>query len=75
MATIVVGLGFTACSVDTSGLEEATDKLNKDLNEAADEAEAVKSTLMYQCPDNCDNGPTYPEEGPCNKCGKDMVEI
>ena len=85
MATIVVGLGLTACSVDTSGLEdaandleeqmdEASDKLDEEMDKAEDESE-VTSTVMYQCPDDCENGPAYFKEGPCKSCGKDMVEI
>lgn len=85
MATIVVGLGLTACSVETSGLEEATNDLEEQLDEGVDkmdeeveeaEAEAeTTSTIMYQCPDDCENGPAYFKEGPCKSCGKDMVEI
>ena len=84
MATIVVGLGLTACSVDTSGLEDAADKMEQDLNEATDKIDAEieetkvtesTSTVMDQCPDDCQNGPAFFKPGPCKSCGKDMVEI
>lgn len=79
MATIVVGLGLTACSVDTSGLEDLEkdlkEKVDENVDAAKDEAAETTSTVMYQCPDNCENGPAYFKEGPCKKCGKDMVEI
>lgn len=79
MATIVVGLGLTACSVDTSGLEDLEkdlkEQVDESVEEAKDEAAETTSTVMYQCPDNCENGPAYFKEGPCKKCGKDMVEI
>lgn len=82
MATLVVGLGLTACSVDTSGLEELEDKLeeaseemNEEIDNSQEEAEETMSTVMYQCPDNCENGPAYFDAGPCKSCGKEMVEI
>lgn len=85
VTAIVVGLGLTACSVDTSGLEdaaedleeqldEASDQMDEEMDEAESETESV-STVMYQCPDDCENGPAYFKEGPCKSCGKDMVEI
>lgn len=85
LAALVVGLGLTACSVDTSGLEdaasdleeqldEASDKMDEEMEKAEEEAEAT-STVMYQCPDDCENGPAYFKEGPCKTCGKEMVEI
>lgn len=77
MATIIVGLGMTACSVDSSELEEAAEKMEKGIDEAADktdeESEKPQGDISYQCPDDCDNGPVYSEAGPCNKCGKEMV--
>ena len=84
MATVIVGLGLTACSVDTSGLEDAANDLEQKLEESSDkmdeeidkaEESETTSTVMYQCPDNCENGPAYFKEGPCKTCGKDMVEI
>jgi hypothetical protein len=83
MATLVVGLGLTACSVDTSGLEDAAndleeqiegieesaDSLNKEIEETANSG----ASLTYQCPVDCDNGPVYDEPGPCVKCGEEMV--
>lgn len=81
MATLVVGLGLTACSVDTSGLDDIEkdlkEKVDESMQEAKDkaEAEAPTSTVMYQCPDDCENGPAYMKAGDCKKCGKEMVEI
>lgn len=74
-ATIIVGLGLTACSVDTSGLEEAADKMEKEMNDT-DKPEEVQQAVpgaTYQCPDDCENGPSYDVPGPCTKCGKDLV--
>ena len=69
IATIVVGLGLTACSSETSGLEkevsEKTEKTEK-------EVEVAVPGATYQCPDDCENGPSYDKPGPCAKCGKDM---
>ncbi len=77
LATIVVGLGLTACSVETSGIEEAADKMEKEMNDGADEldkeVEVAVPGATYQCPDDCENGPSYDDPGPCTKCGKDMV--
>ncbi len=84
MAALMAGLAFTACSGDASELEKAADEMKQDMTEAVDEAtekaedevEAeTTSTVMYQCPDDCENGPAYFKAGPCKKCGKDMVEI
>ena len=85
MAAIVVGLGLSACSADTSELEDAANDLEEKMNETADEmdkeidkAEGEKETMsnvMYQCPDDCENGPAYFDPGPCKKCGKEMIEI
>ena len=73
LATIVVGLGLTACSVETSGLEEAVDK---EMNEGSDkpekEVEVAVPGATYQCPDDCENGPSYDKPGPCKKCGKNL---
>ena len=83
MATLVVGLGLTACSVDTSGLEDAANDLEEQLEGIEESADSLNmeiekaansdASLTYQCPDDCDNGPVYDEAGPCIKCGKEMV--
>lgn len=82
MAALMAGLAFTACSGAASDLEKAADEMKKDMNEAVDEAadeakdEAEStSTVMFQCPDDCENGPAFFKAGPCKKCGKEMVEI
>ena len=80
MVALAVGVGFTACSVDSSEMEDAADKMEKELNEKADkmkdDIDAIpKGDVSYQCPDDCDNGPVYSEAGPCNKCGKEMVKF
>lgn len=91
LATLVVGLGLAACSVDTSGLEDAANDLEQQMEEASDKLDeemdkvdeevdkaedgATTSTVMYQCPDDCQNGPAFFKEGPCKGCGKEMVEI
>lgn len=74
MATIVVGLGLTACSVDTSGLEEAADDMKMELDESTDKADSNVAVpgATYQCPDDCENGPSYDLPGPCTGCGKEM---
>jgi hypothetical protein len=77
LAAIVVGLGLTACSVETSGIEEEADKTEKEMNEAADKSEgdveAAVPGATYQCPDDCENGPSFDVPGPCGSCGKDLV--
>lgn len=78
MATLVVGLGLTACSVDTSELEDKANDLEEQLNEASDkmEEESESSSFdLYQCPTDCENGPAYPNPGPCKTCGEEMVVI
>jgi len=74
MATIVVGLGLTACSVDTSGLEDAADDMKIELDESSDKADKDVAVpgATYQCPDDCENGPSYDVPGPCSSCGKEM---
>lgn len=82
IAACVAGLGFTACSVDTSGIEDAADQLEQQLEEAtedihedieeAGETDTVDPSVSYQCPDDCENGPVYDKPGPCKKCGKEM---
>lgn len=83
-AMIAAGLGMTACSVDTSGLEEAANDLEGQLDEASNKMDEEiekaaefepTSSVMYQCPDDCENGPAYFKAGPCMSCGKEMVEI
>ena len=76
MAAIVVGLGLTACSVDAEGLEDELNNLKEGVEQPIDETdpdveEAVPGAT-YQCPDDCENGPSYDEPGPCVKCGKKM---
>ena len=76
MATVLVGLGLTACSTESSGLEDASDKMEKEMNEGSDkpekEVEVAVPGATYQCPDDCENGPSYEKPGPCKKCGKDL---
>ncbi|MDG1333939.1 MAG: hypothetical protein P8P74_16500 [Crocinitomicaceae bacterium] len=83
MATLVVGLGFTSCSVDvdTSGLddleeqlEKTTDEMEEEMDKAEEETES-SSFDLYQCPTDCENGPAYPNPGPCKTCGEEMVVI
>ena len=83
IAAVVASLGFTACSADTSEMEEAADKLEQQLDEAtekmneeieeAKDSEVMEAGASYQCPDDCENGPVYDNPGPCKKCGKEMV--
>jgi hypothetical protein len=77
LAAIVVGLGLTACSVETSGIEEEADKTEKEMNETADKSEndveAAVPGATYQCPDDCENGPSFAVPRPCGSCGKDLV--
>lgn len=88
LAALLAGLALTACSGGASDLEKAADEMKKDMTEAVDEAtEEAKdeveaeaetestSSVMYQCPIDCENGPAYPKAGPCKKCGEEMVEI
>ena len=82
IAAVVGGLAFTACSVDTSGMEDAANDLEKQLEEASDkmdqeieeakDTETIEAGASYQCPDDCENGPVYDKPGPCKKCGKEM---
>ena len=72
LPTIVVGLGLTACSGDADGVEEGADKMDTEMTEEAEEEVAVPGAT-YQCPDDCENGPSYDVSGPCKKCGKDLV--
>jgi hypothetical protein len=53
--------------------EEAKDKVEAEV-EAEAEAEST-SSVLYQCPDDCENGPAYPKAGPCKICKKPMVVI
>ncbi len=78
IAAVVASLGFTACSVDTSGMEEAANDLEKQLEEAKEDiqeggdTDTIDPSVSYQCPDDCENGPVYDKPGPCVKCGKEM---
>jgi len=87
MAALVVGIGLASCSVDTSGLEDVAEDL-EDQMEAADSVDGdvdsledeevpaeITSGILYQCPIDCENGPAYPDPGPCKKCGEEMIEI
>ena len=61
----------------TDAVDEAADQASDEVD-AATETEAETeptSSVMYQCPDDCENGPAYFKAGPCKKCGKKMVEI
>ena len=40
MATLVVGLGLTACSVDTSGLEDAANDLEEQIEGIEESADS-----------------------------------
>ena len=90
IAALFAGLTFTACSGDASELEKAADEMKKEMTDAVDEAtEEAKDEVTeeaeaaaeseslsdYQCPDDCENGPSYSKAGPCIKCGKEMVKI
>ncbi len=86
IAVLFAGLTFTSCGGGASELEKAAEDAKKEMNDALDkatdeakeDAEAATestSTVMYQCPDDCENGPAFFDAGPCKKCGKEMVEI
>ena len=77
LATIVVGLGLTACSSETSGKEDTADQMEQDASDGSDESEneveAAVPGATYQCPDDCENGPSFDVPGECASCGKKLV--
>lgn len=77
LATIVVGLGLAACSTEASDTEDGADKTEMDANEGSEESESAAEVAVpgatYQCPDDCENGPSFDVPGECAKCGKDLV--
>lgn len=61
----------------TDAVDEATEEA-QDAVETETEAEAETeptSSVLYQCPIDCENGPAYPKPGPCRKCGQEMDKI
>jgi hypothetical protein len=40
-----------------------------------DAVEETTSTVMYQCPDNCQEGRAFFEAGKCKGCDKDLIEV
>lgn len=79
LAAVVVGMGLAACSADTSEIEKAGDDLKQEVDAGSDQTDETNRNAQeaipaatYQCPDDCENGPSYDKPGPCPKCGKEM---
>ncbi len=82
---IIGAMIFTSCSTevtegDIDGMfedvmdeDEPNIKTNTETDNDAETPLSEKS--MYQCPDNCQEGRAYFEEGKCKGCDKDLVEI
>lgn len=60
---------------DAAGTEQSDENAEDAPETEAESKPETESTVMYQCPDNCDEGRAYFKEGSCKKCGKDLVEV
>lgn len=75
---LALGLfSFASCSGDDSGegSEENTEQKDEKDAENDNDKQETNSHVMYQCPDNCNEGRAFFDAGSCEKCGQEMVEI
>ena len=74
-------VAFTGCGeaevtvTDNTEAVEGGEESTEETTEEAEEEAPLSESKMYQCPDNCQNGPAFFEPGACKACGKEMVEI
>jgi len=55
-------------------MQEDADNVMHEQDADQDEDEG-SSMVMYQCPDNCNEGRAFFDLGTCEKCGAEIVEL